>query len=248
MENHKVQCTAKSKQSGKRCKRLAVGGRTVCYIHGGAAPLRAGGAFQKLHSDLLTDDEKAVFNDAPTDPITVTENALKLLQVKAYRIQKKLMLLGVSGRKMDSSWFMDYVTAGKVASNTATLTELTAIADMSERRELGADPEKDKQITAYERGWVNVMDQIRRMSYNLYRMRNPIQSQINVVGQVVTGGASERLTGGQQVSISAPGQTSLPASHQPLSIEAIETGKESCPVIKRGDKEPEETLTTPVVV
>jgi GGDEF domain-containing protein len=32
------QCTAKSKQSGQRCKRAAVVGRTVCSIHGGKTP------------------------------------------------------------------------------------------------------------------------------------------------------------------------------------------------------------------
>jgi len=32
------QCTAKSKQSGERCKRNATPGRNVCYYHGGATP------------------------------------------------------------------------------------------------------------------------------------------------------------------------------------------------------------------
>ena len=32
------QCTAKSKQSGQRCKRPAIKGGTVCFVHGGAAP------------------------------------------------------------------------------------------------------------------------------------------------------------------------------------------------------------------
>lgn len=33
-----MQCTAKSKQSGERCKRPAAPGRTVCVIHGGRSP------------------------------------------------------------------------------------------------------------------------------------------------------------------------------------------------------------------
>lgn len=33
-----AQCTAKSKQSGQRCKRHATPGRTVCNIHGGKTP------------------------------------------------------------------------------------------------------------------------------------------------------------------------------------------------------------------
>lgn len=31
------QCTAKSVRSGERCRRAAIKGGTVCYIHGGAA-------------------------------------------------------------------------------------------------------------------------------------------------------------------------------------------------------------------
>lgn len=33
-----IQCTAKSKQSGERCKRPVSPGRQVCYYHGGATP------------------------------------------------------------------------------------------------------------------------------------------------------------------------------------------------------------------
>jgi hypothetical protein len=32
------QCTAKSKQSGQRCKRAPIPGGTVCHNHGGGAP------------------------------------------------------------------------------------------------------------------------------------------------------------------------------------------------------------------
>ena len=32
------QCSAKSKQTGKRCKQKAVPGAVVCHYHGGAAP------------------------------------------------------------------------------------------------------------------------------------------------------------------------------------------------------------------
>ena len=33
-----MQCTAKSKRTGKQCKGWSVPGRTVCYQHGGATP------------------------------------------------------------------------------------------------------------------------------------------------------------------------------------------------------------------
>lgn len=37
-----MQCTARSKQSGKRCQRAASPGKTVCVIHGGRTPTKHG--------------------------------------------------------------------------------------------------------------------------------------------------------------------------------------------------------------
>lgn len=41
-------CTAKSKQSGERCKRAAVVGATVCSMHGGKAPRVAAAAARRV--------------------------------------------------------------------------------------------------------------------------------------------------------------------------------------------------------
>ncbi len=41
-------CHARSKQSGQRCKRLAIPGGTVCVMHGGAAPQVAAAARRRL--------------------------------------------------------------------------------------------------------------------------------------------------------------------------------------------------------
>jgi hypothetical protein len=43
----RVQCTAKSKQSGERCRRRPIPGGTVCVIHGGGAP------HVKAHADKM---------------------------------------------------------------------------------------------------------------------------------------------------------------------------------------------------
>ena len=50
MEDRKYQnrCTAKSKQSGERCKREAGAGKSVCYIHGGEAPQVKEAAMRRL--------------------------------------------------------------------------------------------------------------------------------------------------------------------------------------------------------
>jgi len=41
-------CTAKSKQSGERCKRYATPGATVCFIHGGGNPRVSARAAERL--------------------------------------------------------------------------------------------------------------------------------------------------------------------------------------------------------
>lgn len=41
-------CTAKSKQSDRRCRRYRCVGQTVCYIHGGASPQAKAAADKKL--------------------------------------------------------------------------------------------------------------------------------------------------------------------------------------------------------
>ena len=48
MERGFEPCTAKSKQSGQRCKRRPIPGGTVCYIHGGAAPQVQATAAERL--------------------------------------------------------------------------------------------------------------------------------------------------------------------------------------------------------
>lgn len=50
-------CTAKSKQSGERCKRYPIRGGTVCAIHGGKTPVVAAAARRRLEE---AEAEKAV--------------------------------------------------------------------------------------------------------------------------------------------------------------------------------------------
>lgn len=63
------QCTAKSKQSGTRCKNNASVGRTVCHIHGGktpvgiAAPTYKTGRYSKYLPDKLASRYETAVND-----------------------------------------------------------------------------------------------------------------------------------------------------------------------------------------
>jgi hypothetical protein len=52
-------CTATSKQSGERCKRLAIPGGTVCVMHGGASPAVRAAAEERLQeqaADRVAED------------------------------------------------------------------------------------------------------------------------------------------------------------------------------------------------
>jgi hypothetical protein len=44
------QCTARSKQSGQRCKQRVVPGAAVCHYHGGAAPQVKAAALERLRA------------------------------------------------------------------------------------------------------------------------------------------------------------------------------------------------------
>jgi hypothetical protein len=142
------------------------------------------------------------------------EHSLKLLQVKQYQIQKKLVMLKASGAKITSTWNFDYLAMGRVEGRKASIAELTAIADMNERKELSVIPDdKARLIQSYEKGYLAVMDQIRRMAAKLHQMKNPVQSQINVVGQVLCNDSKGAVDG------NITSQTALPDSTAPLTID-----------------------------
>jgi len=48
MEQGRPRCTAKSKQSGERCKLAPIPGGTVCVVHGGSAPAAKMAAQRRL--------------------------------------------------------------------------------------------------------------------------------------------------------------------------------------------------------
>jgi hypothetical protein len=53
-------CTAKSKQSGERCKRRPVPGATVCSMHGGKIPAVAAAAKRRLMTQQVKAEAQAV--------------------------------------------------------------------------------------------------------------------------------------------------------------------------------------------
>ena len=67
------QCTAKSKQSGQRCRRNAVPGKDKCYIHGGRTPSKHG-AYSKKTKPVI---ETNIPDEYSNDLIKVNEDILK---------------------------------------------------------------------------------------------------------------------------------------------------------------------------
>lgn len=63
----KNQCTAKSKQTGERCKRPATAGKKVCYYHGGAkgsgAQKKNISAVKNLQKAQAEASEKSLFSE-----------------------------------------------------------------------------------------------------------------------------------------------------------------------------------------
>jgi hypothetical protein len=82
-----AQCTARSKQSGERCKRHASPGRTVCYIHGGKSlrgtdlPQFKHGRYSKYLPDRLAEKYAEALSDKDLvtleDDIALVEARLK---------------------------------------------------------------------------------------------------------------------------------------------------------------------------
>ena len=68
-----TQCSAKSKQSGQRCKNTAVAGGKVCHIHGGktpraeASPHYVTGRYSRFMKQSLQEKMQAVDDENPLD-------------------------------------------------------------------------------------------------------------------------------------------------------------------------------------
>lgn len=69
----KRRCKARSKHSGKQCRRYAIAGGTVCPTHGGSAPQVQAAAARRLEAQKLESDASAALawlgEKAITDPL-----------------------------------------------------------------------------------------------------------------------------------------------------------------------------------
>lgn len=88
-----MQCTAKSKQSGKQCKRQAVPGMTVCYMHGGATPTGVASPHFKhgRYSKYLPSQLLEKYKDASQDAdLLALRDEISLIDVRIRELVEKI--------------------------------------------------------------------------------------------------------------------------------------------------------------
>ena len=96
------QCTAKSKRSGERCRRAAMHGQTVCYMHGGASRRKGGapkgsknalktGQYETILASTMTPEELSYRDSLDINPLTTLRETLKTLRMRELRILCRIM-------------------------------------------------------------------------------------------------------------------------------------------------------------
>lgn len=174
-----MQCTAKSKRTGERCKRMATKGMRVCRVHGGVPTSGAPkgnknalkcGQFETITRETMFDDEIEYADSVNLDPVKMLEEQIRVLRVKerrlAIRMKNALVAEQDAGKEGDD---------GKKKPSTVMLT-------VSTTQTQNFDGATSKTVTSnsethamyylrLEAAHTQVMEQIRRASDNLVRLR-----------------------------------------------------------------------------
>lgn len=171
------QCTAKSKRTGERCKRMCAPGKNVCKIHGGAStgPPKGSknnlkhGAYETISIETMYPEEIEYANSVSMDPIETLKEQIRILRVKerriAVRMKKALDAEGVAGQD-----------DGQGKKHPATV--LLSVSTVQTQNFLG---EQSKTVTSsseahsmwylrLEQAHTTVLDQIRRAMSNLAQL------------------------------------------------------------------------------
>lgn len=95
------QCTAKSKRTGERCRRAAMHGQAVCYMHGGASRRKGGapkgsknalktGQYETILASTMTPEELSYRDSLDINPLTTLRETLKTLRMRELRILRRI--------------------------------------------------------------------------------------------------------------------------------------------------------------
>lgn len=173
------QCTATSKRTGERCKRMCAPGKTVCKWHGGnsnGAPkgnknALKYGAYETITRETMFDDEKDFAESLSFNPLETIKEQIRILRVKELRIAKRIKAAMVAEREAGQ----DNGT-GKKKPGTVLLTVSTVQTQ-------NFQGEQSKSVTStsethsmhylrLEQAHTIVLDQIRKAMDNLTRLEN----------------------------------------------------------------------------
>ena len=124
-------CTARSKQSGKRCKRWPTRGKTVCRMHGGATPIKHG-----LSSKFTEGTLGARIREMRDDPdlLSLERQAAVVQALQATAIEKLGENLDAEGyeilrRLTETSAKIIAKRQGVADANTVPLAVVTLLID-----------------------------------------------------------------------------------------------------------------------
>ncbi len=165
-----AQCTATSKRTGERCKRMCAPGKTVCKWHGGnskGAPkgnknALKHGAYESISLETMFPDEIEYAQSVSLDPLTTLQEQLRFLRVKEARLakrMKKALEAEINAGKDDGTG----KKGGQMVVVTATQTQAENYQGEKSKTITTTSETHNMQYLRLEQAHSIVLDQIRRV-------------------------------------------------------------------------------------
>ena len=165
-----AQCTATSKRTGERCKRMCASGKTVCKWHGGnskGAPkgnknALKHGAYESISLETMFPDEIEYAKSVSLDPLMTLQEQLRVLRVKEAHLakrMKKALEAEMNAGKEDSTG----KKGGQMVVVTATQMQAENYQGEKSKTVTTTSETHAMQYLRLEQAHSIVMDQIRRV-------------------------------------------------------------------------------------
>ena len=165
-----AQCTATSKRTGERCKRMCAPGKTVCKWHGGnskGAPkgnknALKHGAYENISLETMFPEEIEYAKSVSLDPLTTLQEQLRFFRVKEARLarrMKKALEAEMNAGKDDGTGKKN----GQMVVITATQTQAENYAGEKSKSVTTTSETHTMQYLRLEQAHSIVLDQIRRV-------------------------------------------------------------------------------------